>query len=63
MDIILKKAEEIVENPHRYKHLQAPLNNLKRIHIDKHFVLIFSVNEESKTVTLENYAYHDDVYK
>jgi YafQ family addiction module toxin component len=63
VDIILKKAGEIAENPHRYKNLRAPLNNLKRIHIDKHFVLIFSVNEESKTVTLENYAHHDDVYK
>lgn len=37
VDIILKKAGEIAENPHRYKNLRAPLNNLKRVHIDKHF--------------------------
>jgi mRNA-degrading endonuclease RelE of RelBE toxin-antitoxin system len=37
VEIILKKAGEIAENPHRYKNLRAPLNNLKRVHVDKHF--------------------------
>jgi YafQ family addiction module toxin component len=59
---IFKKAEEIQINPHRYKNLRAPMNHLKRVHIDKHFVLIFSVNEESKTVTLVDYDHHDNVY-
>ena len=48
VEIILKKAGEIAENPHRYKNLRAPLNNLKRVHVDRHFVLLFSVDEEFK---------------
>ena len=39
----LKKAEEILRDPHRYKNLRAPLNAWKWVHIDKHFVLTFSV--------------------
>ena len=60
--IILKKTEEIVRNPHKYKNLRAPLQHWKRIHIDKHFVLVFSVNENTQTVTLEDFEHHDKVY-
>jgi YafQ family addiction module toxin component len=63
LEIILSKAEEIVENPHRYKNLRAPMNMWKRVHIDKHFVLAFSVNDENNTVTLEDYAHQDEIYK
>jgi YafQ family addiction module toxin component len=62
LEIILNKVDEILENPHRYKNLRAPMNHLKRVHIDKHFVLIFSIDEESKTVTLEDYDHHDNIY-
>ena len=51
-EMIVNKAQEICINPNRYKNLKYPLNNLKRIHIDEHFVLLFSVDEASKTVTL-----------
>ena len=61
-EIIAKKSEEIIVNPNRYKNLRAPLNNWKRVHIDKHFVLAFSVNEGSKTVILEDYDHHDNIY-
>ena len=63
VEIILKKAGEIAENPHRYKNLRAPLNNLKRVHVDRHFVLLFSVDENSKSVTLEYYDHHDNICK
>jgi YafQ family addiction module toxin component len=59
---IFKKAEEIQINPHRYKNLKAPMNHFRRVHIDKHFVLIFSVDEESKTVILQDYDHHDNIY-
>ena len=62
LEIILNKADEILENPHRYKNLKALMNHFRRVHIDKHFVLIFSVDEESKTVTLEDYDHHDNIY-
>jgi len=62
-EIIAKKLEEIVIDPHRYKHLKAPLNNWKRVHIDRHFVLTFSIDEDTHTVILEDYEHHDKIYK
>jgi len=61
--IILRKAGEIVKNPHHYKNLRSPLSHLKRVHIDASFVLTFSVDENTKTVMLEDYAHHDDIYQ
>lgn len=60
---IAKKSEEIVIDPNRYKNLRFPLNNWKRVHIDRHFVLTFSIDEETKTVILEDYDHHDKIYK
>ena len=62
-EIIMKKAEEIVENPQRYKNLRVPLQHWKRVHIDKHFVLAFSVDENIEAVTLEDFDHHDNIYK
>lgn len=61
--IIMKKAKEIIENPQHYKNLRAPLNFLKEVHIDKHFVLTFSVDEDAKTVMLEDYQHHDKIFR
>lgn len=63
LEIIFKKAEEIVKNPHHYKNLRAPLQHWKRVHIDASFVLAFSVDEKTKTVILEDYEHHDRIYK
>jgi YafQ family addiction module toxin component len=63
VDIILNKVDEILEDPHRYKNLRKPLNHWKRVHIDKHFVLTFSVDEETRTVILEDYDHHGNIYK
>lgn len=63
VEIILKKADEILKEPHRYKNLRFPLNMWKRVHIDKHFVLAFSVDESNKTITLEDFDHHDNIYK
>ena len=63
LEIIFKKVDEILENPQHYKNLRAPLNSWKRVHIDKNFVLTFSVNEINKKITLENYDHHDNIYR
>ncbi len=60
---IAKKSEEIVRNPHRYKNLKSPLNNWKRVHIDRHFVLTFSIDDDTKIVILEDYNHHNKIYK
>jgi YafQ family addiction module toxin component len=62
LENISSKVAEILENPHRYKNLRTPMNHLKRVHIDKHFVLVFSIDEKSKTVILEDYNHHDNIY-
>ncbi|MBN1390760.1 MAG: type II toxin-antitoxin system RelE/ParE family toxin [Candidatus Thermoplasmatota archaeon] len=62
-DIIFKKISEIVQEPNRYKNLKKPLQHLKRVHIDTNFVLTFSIDEESKTVTFVDFDHHDNVYK
>lgn len=61
-DIIMNKIEEIVQNPQHYKNLRAPLQHLKEVHIDKHFVLTFSVDENTKKVTLEDFEHHDEIF-
>jgi YafQ family addiction module toxin component len=63
MGIISKKVEEIRADPLRYKNLRAPLNRWRRVHIEKSFVLCFSVDEETQTVTLEDYDHHDRIYR
>ncbi|VVB54779.1 Uncharacterised protein [uncultured archaeon] len=63
LEIIGKKIEEIRINPQHYKNLKAPLQNLKRVHIDKNFVLTYSINEKTKTVVIEDYDHHDNIYK
>ena len=54
-DAIFKKVDEILENPERYENLRAPLNHLKGVHIQKSFMLLFSVDKETKTVILEKF--------
>jgi YafQ family addiction module toxin component len=62
LDIIQNKIEEIIFNPHHYKNLRKPLQHLKRVHIDRSFVLVFSVDETKKTIIFEDYDHHDNIY-
>jgi len=62
--IIHKKILEIRSNPyHKFKFLRKPLQNYNRVHIDKHFVLIFKVNHEQKVIEIYYYDHHDNVYQ
>jgi len=62
--IIRKKLHEIRENPHHsYKFLHFPLQTFNRVHIDKHFVLIFRINHTTKVVEVYTYDHHDNVYE
>lgn len=63
MEIIRKKTEKILENPHHFKPLRAPMQHLRRVHIGKSFVLIYSIDEKNKVIVLEDYAHHDKVYQ
>jgi len=63
LETIYEKIQEIRTNPHHYKNLRRPLQHLKRVHIDKSFVLVFSVGESKKLVIIEDYNHHDKIYK
>ena len=62
LKIIGKKIREIIKNPHHYKNLRNPLQHLKRVHIDRSFVLVFSVDENNKIIIFEDYDHHDNIY-
>ena len=62
--IVNKKIIEIRTNPfHKYKFLRKPLQLFNRVHIDKHFVLIFKIDHKIKVVDVHFYGHHDDVYQ
>ena len=62
-EAINKKVNEILINPKHYKPLRAPMQNKRRVHISGSFVLIFKVDEESKTVQLLEFDHHDKSYR
>jgi len=61
-EYVTKKIEEIQENPYHFKPLKSPLNGFRRVHIGS-FVLVYSINERTKTVIIERYKHHDEVYR
>ena len=61
--IIDKRIKEIRENPLGYKFLRKPLNGFNRVHIDKHFVLIFQIHHDKKIVEIYYYDHHDFAYQ
>lgn len=63
LQIIDKKITEIRKKPFGYKFLRKPLNGFNRVHINKHFVLIFKIKHQEKTVEIFFFGNHDSVYK
>ncbi len=62
MRIIEKKIKQICEKPLHLKPLRAPMQHLRRVHVDKSFVLTYSVNEKNKVVIIEDYDHYDKIY-
>ena len=58
---ISKKIKEIQENPYHFKPLKKPLQNYRRIHI-RNYVLVYSIQEKTKTIIIERYKHHDEAY-
>ncbi len=63
LKIIHKKIQEIQERPFGYKFLHQPLHGFNRVHIDNHFVLIFTIDNINKIIVIWYYDHHDFVYK
>jgi len=63
MQIIDRKINEILTNPHRFKPLRENMVGAKRVHIGKSFVLTFEVLENEKIVKLLDYDHHKKIYR
>jgi YafQ family addiction module toxin component len=61
-EIILKKMSEILDDPHHYKPLQHDIKGLRRVHIDKSFVLVFEIIEAENKVIFLDFDHHDNIY-
>jgi len=63
LETITKKLQEILKNPYRFKSLHFPFTTKRRVHIDKSFVLVYSIDEKNKFIIIEDYDHHDKIYK
>jgi len=62
-EAIEKKVEQILENPHRFDELHAPMQGRHHVHVMSSFVLIYSIDEKRKTVVILDYGHHDKVFR
>ncbi len=64
-ELVLSKIDEVInsEDPNHYKNLSYNLKGFKRVHIDSHFVLIFSVDKSRRVIKFEDLQHHDKIYK
>ena len=63
LELVFRKIEEIRINPHRFKNLRRPLQHLKRVHIGKSYVLVYSIDDEENLVIIEDFDHHDRIYR
>lgn len=63
LQIINKRIRKIRKTPLGYKFLRKPLQNFNRVHIDKHFVLIFKIDHGEKLIDIYYFEHHDKVYQ
>jgi mRNA-degrading endonuclease RelE of RelBE toxin-antitoxin system len=66
-EAVLKKIDEIVSRDLTtidfYKNLRYDLKEYKRVHIMKHFVLLFKVFKEEKFILFDKFDHHDKIYR
>jgi len=57
------KIKEIIKNPQHYKPLRYDLKGLRRVHLEKSFVLAYEIDEEAKMVRFLDLDHHDEIYR
>jgi mRNA-degrading endonuclease RelE of RelBE toxin-antitoxin system len=62
----IKKIEEIIsrdiESIDFYKNLKNDLNDFKRVHLLKHYVLFFRVFKKENKIYFQKIRHHDEAY-
>ena len=65
-EILMKKIDQIIENSDyladHYKKLSNDLAGLQRVHIDKSFVLTFSIDKTKRFILFVDFDHHDNIY-
>ena len=65
-EIIRKKMHQIINSDEftieHFKNLKKPKQHLKRVHIDKSFVLTFHFDKENKHILFADFDHHDNIY-
>lgn len=61
-DPLKKKIKQICENPAHYKPLRNVMAGKRRTHLGS-MVLIFTVEDTTRTITFLDYCHHDDAYE
>ena len=59
MHQIINSDEFTIEH---YKNLKSPKQHLKRVHIDRHFVLVFHYDKAKKHILFADFDHHDNIY-
>jgi len=61
---VIRKIKEIIKckDISHYKNLKKPLQYLRRVHVNKSFVLIFKYNKSKDTAEFIYYDHHDKIY-
>ncbi len=66
VEIINKKIKEIINCDQdaidHYKNLRHDLSELKRVHVDKSFVLTFKVDRARNFILFVDFDHHDNIY-
>ena len=61
--VVKNKIKQILENPYMFKPLKKPMQNKRRVHAYGPFVMVYSIKEKTRTVSIEDYDHHDNIYK
>lgn len=62
LKIIYKRLKQVLKDPYSFKPLRSDMKDYREIHIDSHFVLIYSIDEQKKTVVLKDYNHHENIF-
>jgi mRNA-degrading endonuclease RelE of RelBE toxin-antitoxin system len=52
-----------IKNPYHCKPLRYDLKGLRRVHLEKSFVLVFEIDGEEKMVRFLDLRHHDEIYR
>ena len=67
VELINNKIREIIDNDRasvqRYKNLRHGMKHLKRVHVDRNFVLTFMVDEKRNFILFADFDHHDKIYR